>query len=193
MKELSSLFQAGGTYPLAVDAKQGGAPTETDPPIASLARWPVLTIAAGVGLVLLLTSGRVGYICDELYYLVAGHHLAWGYADQGPLTPLMARAMDIVFPGSLVGERLPATVLAAVGVVVAALIAREFGGRGRAQALTAGTYAIATVADPAAGGHLLTTATVDVFFWVVTTWLLVRWVRLRDDRLLLCARRASRL
>ncbi len=185
MKELSSLFQAGGTYPLAVDAKQGGAPTETDPPIASLARWPVLTIAAGVGLVLLLTSGRVGYICDELYYLVAGHHLAWGYADQGPLTPLMARAMDIVFPGSLVGERLPATVLAAVGVVVAALIAREFGGRGRAQALTAGTYAIATVADPAAGGHLLTTATVDVFFWVVTTWLLVRWVRLRDDRLLL--------
>ncbi|HEX5144456.1 MAG TPA: glycosyltransferase family 39 protein [Mycobacterium sp.] len=162
-----------------------GPPSEQHPPIASLARWPVLAIAAGVGLVLLLTSGRVGYVCDELYYLVAGHHLDWGYADQGPLTPLLVRAMDIVFPGSLVGERLPATVLAAAGVVVAALIARELGGRGRAQALTAGTYATATVADLEGGGHLLSTATVDVFLWGLTTWLLVRWVRVRDDRLLL--------
>lgn len=161
-----------------------GGPTEKHPPIASLARWPVLTIAAGAGLVLLLTSGRVGYVCDELYFLVAGHHLDWGYADQGPLVPLLARAMDIVFPGSIVGERLPATVLAAVGVVVAALIARELGGRHRAQVLTAGTYAIAMVST-VAGGHLLTTAMVDVFLWSVTTWLLVRWVRLRDDRLLL--------
>jgi hypothetical protein len=32
---------------------------------------------------------------------------------------------------------------------------------------------------------LLTTAIVDVFLWAVTTWLLVRWVQLRDDRLLL--------
>src|SRR5579859_7065912 len=100
---------------------------ENHPRIASLARWPVLAIAAGVGLVLLLTSGRVGYYADELYFLVAGHHLNWGYADQGPLVPLLARAMDILFPGSLVGVRLPATALTALGVVVAALIARELG------------------------------------------------------------------
>jgi 4-amino-4-deoxy-L-arabinose transferase-like glycosyltransferase len=178
---VQSFTQLGGSHPLPVDAEQAGVPTEKHPHIASLARWPVLAIAAGVGLVLLLTSGRVGYFDDELYFLVAGRHLDWGYADQGPLVPLLARAMDIVFPGSLVGERLPATVLTGVGVVVAALIARELGGRRRAQVLTAGTYAMATVA----GGHLLTTATVDVFFWVMTTWLLVRWVRLRDDRLLL--------
>jgi hypothetical protein len=35
----------------------------------------VLAIAAGVGLVLLLTSGRVGYFNDELYFLIAGNHL----------------------------------------------------------------------------------------------------------------------
>jgi hypothetical protein len=166
---------------LAVDVEQVDAPASKHFSIASLARWPVLAIAAGTGLLLLLTSGRVGYFDDELYLSVAGRHVDWGYADQGPLVPLLARAMDIVFPGSLVGVRLPATVLTAVGVVMAALIARELGGRRRAQALTAGTYAMATVA----GGHLLTTATVDVFFWLVTTLLLVRWVRLRDDRLLL--------
>lgn len=157
------------------------AATAKYPAIPSLARWPVLAIAGGVGLLLLLTSGRVGYFDDELYFLVAGRHLAWGYADQGPLLPLLARAMDTVLPGSLVGERLPATVLTAVGVVVAALIAREFGGGRQAQVLTAGTCAMGTLA----GGHLLTTATVDMFMWTVTSWLLVRWVRLRDDRLLL--------
>jgi Dolichyl-phosphate-mannose-protein mannosyltransferase len=162
----------------AVDAEQVGTPIEKPPPLPSLARWPVLAIAAGVALVLFLTSGRVGYFDDELYFLGTGHHLDWGYVDQGPLVPLLARAMDIVFPGSLVGVRLPATVLTAVGVVMAASIARELGGRRRAQALTAGTYAVA-------GGDLLTTATVDVFFWVMTTLLLERWVPLRDDRLLL--------
>lgn len=74
------------------------------PPIASFARWPVLAIAAGIGLLLLLTSGRVGYFDDELYFLVAGRHLDWGYADQGPLVPLLARAMDTVFPGRSSGS-----------------------------------------------------------------------------------------
>lgn len=60
------LTQPGGSNPLPMDAEQAGAPTEKHPPIASLARWPVLAIAAGVGLVLLLTSGRVGYFVDEL-------------------------------------------------------------------------------------------------------------------------------
>lgn len=182
---MQSLAQPGRSRPLPLAREQVRIPTAEHSTIGSLARWPVLGIAAAAGLVLLLTSGRVGYFGDELYFLAAGHHLNWGYADQGPLVPLLARTMDIVFPGSLVGERLPATVLTAVTVVVAALIARELGGRHRAQVLTAGTYAMAAVANQAAGGHLLSTGTVDVFLWTVTTWLLVRWVRLRDDRLLL--------
>lgn len=131
----------------------------------------MLAIAAGVGLVLLLTSGRVGYFLDELYFLAAGHRVDWGYADQGPLVPLLARAMDTVFPGSLVGIRLPATVLSAVGVVVAALITRELGGRHRAQVLTAGVYAMGALG----AGHTLSTTVVDVVIGAAVTWLLVRW------------------
>ena len=178
---MQSVTQPGGSHPLPVDAERAGAPTENHLRIASLARLPVLAIAAAVGLVLLLTSGRVGYFGDELYFLAAGHHLDWGYADQGPLVPLLARAMDTVFPDSLVGVRLPVTVLSAVGVVAAALIARELGARRRAQVLTAGVYAMGTLVS----GHTLNTGAVDVLVWTVTTWLLVRWVRLRDDRLLL--------
>src|SRR5262249_36008156 len=114
---------------LAIRARTG-ASAEAPPSIVALARWPVLAITVGVGLVLLMTSGRVGYFDDELYFLAAGHHLDWGYADQGPLVPLLARLMDTVLPNSLSGERLPVTVLSATGVVVAALIARELGGRG---------------------------------------------------------------
>lgn len=175
------ITQAGGKPPGLVDGEPVNTPAAEYPAITSLARGPVLLIVAATGLVLLLTSGRVGYFNDELYFLAAGRHLDWGYADQGPLVPLLARAMDTVFPGSLIGERLPVTVLTAVGVIVAALITREFGGRRRAQALTAGAYAMGMLAP----GHLLTTATVDMFMWTLTTWLLVRWVRLRNDRVLL--------
>ncbi|HZU38695.1 MAG TPA: glycosyltransferase family 39 protein [Gemmataceae bacterium] len=169
------------SHPPPVKLPQASRRPEHQPVLACLAWCPVLAIATAVGVVLLLTSGRMGYFADELYFLVAGRHLDWGYADQGPLVPLLARAMDVIFPGSLAGERAPVTVLTAAGVIVAALIARELGGRHRAQVLAAGTYAMASM--PA--GHLLMTATVDGFFWALTTWLLVRWVRLRDDRLLL--------
>lgn len=162
------------------DGEQANSPSRVHQPIVSLARRPVFMIAGSVGLVLLLTSGRVGYFADESYFLAAGRHLDWGYADQGPLAPLLARAMDTLFPGSLIGERLPVTILTVAGVVVAALIARELGGRRRAQVLTAGAYAMGMLA----GGHLFTTAAIDVFLWTSMTWLLVRWVRLRDDRLL---------
>ncbi|OZM72173.1 glycosyl transferase, family 39 [Amycolatopsis antarctica] len=159
------------------------APPETGVP--AFARGPVLTVAAAVAAVLLVTSGRYGYFGDELYFLAAGRRLDWGYADQPPLLPLLAQAMDTLAPGSLTVLRLPA-VLATVGtVVLTALIARELGGGRRAQVLAAA--AAACSAQLLGGGHYLATSTLDPFLWTMLLWLLVRWVRTRDDRLLLWA------
>ncbi|MEV4382488.1 glycosyltransferase family 39 protein [Streptosporangium sp. NPDC049644] len=162
----------------------------TRPPgtIAPLAWGPVSVIAGAVAVLLLVTSGRYGYFADELYFVAAGGHLNWGYADQPPLLPLIAHVMDTLFPGSLVALRLPATVLTALGVVVATQIARELGGRRRAQVMTAAVSAIGMVVN----GHLLATNAFDAFLWAVVSWLVVRWVRLReeerpDDRPLLWA------
>ncbi|WP_245645260.1 ArnT family glycosyltransferase [Pseudonocardia acaciae] len=151
--------------------------------VAPLAVRPVLALAGAVGAVLLAVSWRYGYFGDELYLLAAGDHPDWAYADLPPLLPLLARAMDAVTGGSLVGLRLPAAVVTSAGVVVTALTARELGGARYAQVLAAAVYAGS--AFTLGAGHLLSAPTVDAFLWAVCTWLLARWVRTRDDRLLL--------
>ena len=42
-----------------------------------------LTIATAVAAVLLAFASGYGYHRDELYFLEAGHHLAWAYAARG--------------------------------------------------------------------------------------------------------------
>jgi 4-amino-4-deoxy-L-arabinose transferase-like glycosyltransferase len=151
----------------------------------------VLIIAGCVAAVLLVTSGRPGFFGDELYFLAAGQRLDWSYADQPPLVPLLARAMEVIFDGSLTGLRLPSLILTVLGILVTAQIARELGGDRGAQVLAAAAYP--TSSFLLSTGHLLYTATVDVFLWAVLSWLLVRWVRTRDDRALLWAGLATAL
>jgi hypothetical protein len=111
--------------------------TITSPTLAravpEFARGPVLAVAAATAVLLTAVSGRYGYFGDELYFIAAGHHLAWGYADQPPMLPLIALAMDTIAPGSLPVLRIPATLATVAGIVLAALLAREFGGGRRAQ------------------------------------------------------------
>ncbi len=153
--------------------------------LPDLARGPVLVLAAAVGVLLTAVSGRYGYFGDELYFLAAGRHLAWGYADQPPLLPLIAAAMDAIGPGSVAVLRIPATLATVAGVVLTALLAREFGGGRRAQLVAAGAFAVSP--NFLATGHLLATSTLDPALWIALTWLLVRWVRTRSDRLLFAA------
>jgi hypothetical protein len=93
-------------------------------------------IAAMLALASLLaaTSNAYGYHRDELYVRMLDP--AWGYLDQPPITPLVARTL-----ASIVDEpwflRLPAILAPVAAVFVAALIAREVGGARRAQALAA--------------------------------------------------------
>lgn len=165
------------------------APTSPSADLEPFARGPVLSIAVVVGAVLAVLSVRYGYLSDELYFLAAGKfYLAWGYMDQQPLVPLLARAVDGVLPGSLPAFRLPALIVTVLGVVVTALLARELGGDRRAQTLAAAAYPLAPWL--LLSGHWLAAATLEPLQWSAVLWLLVRWTRLHAhgidrDRLLL--------
>jgi hypothetical protein len=134
-----------------------------------------------VAAVLIGLSGRYGYHRDELYFLAAGHHLAWGYPDQPPLVPFLARLMSELSPGSVMVLRLPSAFAAAGIVVLTGLLARELGAKRDAQVLAATSMAVASVLLGA--GHLLSTATFDLLAWATLLWLVVRILRTGDDRL----------
>src|SRR4051794_30786698 len=150
-----------------------------------LAAAPVLCLAAGVAIVLAVFAGGYGYHRDELYFLEAGRHLAWGYADQGPVTPLLAHVMDSLARGSLTVLRLPSALMAGATVLVTGLIAAELGAGRRAQVIAASCTAVASVVLVV--GHLLSTTTFDLLAWAIVTWLVARVVRTGDQRLWLPA------
>lgn len=155
-------------------------------PFAALA---VGGVAAAVLVLLLALATRYGYHRDELYFLQAGRHPAWGYPDQPPLTPLVAHLMDTLAPGSLLALRLPSAIAAAAIVVMTGLTAREVGGGRVAQGLAA--LAVGTGVFFLAIGHLLSTTTFDALAWVAMLWLATRALRTGDERLWLAVGAAA--
>ncbi len=147
---------------------------------------PVLLFVAAIAmLALALTAGRYGYHRDELYFIAAGGHPAWGYPDQPLLTPLVAHAMDALSPGSLLVLRAPAILASGLTTVAAGLLARELGGGHRAQLIAAASWAAGAVC--LVTGHFLTTTTYDVCATAIVSLLIVRILRGRDTRLWLPA------
>jgi hypothetical protein len=76
-----------------------------------------------------------GMVPDELYFIVCGRHLAWGYVDQGPMVALQARLAESIFGLWVPGVRLFSAVAGAVRVGLTGLLAWTLGGRRTAQAM----------------------------------------------------------
>lgn len=152
--------------------------------VAGVSRIAVFVGAAVTVLLAAFASGY-GYHRDELYFVASGRHLDWAYVDQGPITPLIARAMTEIAPHSLTVLRLPSAFAAGITVLLTGLLGRELGGSRRAQSLAALCAAVAVIV--LFTGHMLSTSTFDLLVWTAVTWLAVRAVRTGDDRLWLVA------
>ena len=152
-----------------------------EPRLEPLALRPVLLIAASGAGILLLLAGRYGYHRDELYFLACGRHLAWGFVDQPPLTPLIAKFASAIAPGSLVVLRIYPMAIYVGLVVITAIMARELGAGRVGQVGVAFCTAIAP--GPLEAGHLLSTEDGDLLLWALVVWLLIRMLRTDDRRL----------
>ena len=129
----------------------------------------------------LACSARYGFHRDELYFLACARHLAWGFVDQPPFVPAVAWLATHLLGTSPTSIRVLPAVVGGATVVIGALIARELGGRTRAQVLAA--LATATSPQLFAMFHLLSTAAFDAFLWAALTFLVLRALRTDDDRL----------
>ena len=141
-------------------------------------RVPVLAwlIGATFAAIELALSGRYGFQQDELYFVEAGRHLAFGYVDQPPLVPLLTRVTDLLGVTPTTVRIIPALAGGAV-VVMAARLAALFGAGRFGRVLAA----LATACAPVALGavHIGNTTPLDLLAWTAVL-LCVSTALLRD-------------
>jgi hypothetical protein len=156
-------------------------PAPEPPASTGTAPWRGIAIIAVAAFVAeMAVSARYGYVRDELYFLSAGHHPAFGYVDQPPLTPLLARAAVALGGNTLAGLRVvPALGLAAL-VVLTAVMSRMLGAGRTGQLLAA--LAAATCGEYLGAMHELTTTAPDFVCWAVTLLLVMKLLGSRDPR-----------
>src|SRR5258707_9130620 len=103
----------------------------------------VLAIALAKLLFHIYFNNRYGYFRDEFDYLACADHLSWGYVDQPPLIPFLARISRMLLGDSLRSIRFLPALASSVLVIQTAVIARELGGRRLALLLSAVTILVA--------------------------------------------------
>lgn len=114
----------------------------------------------------LVAAPRYGWHRDELYYADAGRHLALGFVDFPPITPLLAALARVLTGDSLVGLRTVASLAGAATIVVTAALARELGGGRRAQVLAA----VAVTPLLVGSNAMFQTVSFDQLAWALVTW-----------------------
>jgi hypothetical protein len=136
---------------------------------------------AGLALLLHLYASRnYGIFRDELYFIVCGERLDWGFVDQPPLIPLIAALMHGLFPGSLVMLRLVPALGHAGTIALTGETARVLGGGIWAQALAA--LCVLTAGVFLGTGTMLTTDALQPLAWTFCAYALIRVIRDGDER-----------
>jgi 4-amino-4-deoxy-L-arabinose transferase-like glycosyltransferase len=129
----------------------------------------------------MLVAGNYGYFRDELYYIMAGRHLAPGYVDFPPAIALLAALMDALSGDNLVAIHVIPALAFACLVVVTGLMARELGG-GRFAQLLAALGSLVSVVFMATGS-IFSMDALDTLWWALGAYVVIRIIRRNEPRL----------
>jgi len=144
--------------------------------------WMRPSVSLGLATVAihLLVNAGYGIFRDEMYFIVCGQRLAWGYVDQPPLIPMLAAWSYALFGDHMTWFRLVPALAMAATVAMTAEFARAIGG-GRFAQWLAGLCALGA-GHFLAIGLLFTTDTFQTVGWLGCFWCLVRIEQTRDER-----------
>ena len=116
---------------------------------------------------------------DELYFLVCGRHLAWGYVDQPPMIPLVAHISERIFGlHSLALFRTSCSLAGAVAVALTGLLAWRMGAGRWAQALAMTGILLAPMVIGI--DATISTSIFEPAFWMVVALALMELARLAE-------------
>ncbi|HEY6903429.1 MAG TPA: glycosyltransferase family 39 protein, partial [Candidatus Acidoferrales bacterium] len=125
-------------------------------------------------------NNRYGYFRDEFDYIACGNHLAWGYVDQPPLIPFLARASMVLFGDSLRAIRFIPALASSLLIVQTAVLTCELRGKRFALLLSAVTILIAP--QYLSNGSLLTTNCLEPNLWMGCAYFAILAMKRRDPR-----------
>ncbi|HEY2876845.1 MAG TPA: glycosyltransferase family 39 protein, partial [Reyranella sp.] len=128
----------------------------------------------------LAANSQYGYHRDELYFIICGQRLDWGYVDQPPLIPLLASLMHGLFPNSLTMFRLIPALAHAGTVALTAETARKLGGGTWAQLLAG--MAVLFCPIQLAFGTIFYTDSLQPIAWLFCAYALIGIIRDNDER-----------
>ncbi|MBB6144266.1 hypothetical protein HNQ77_002218 [Silvibacterium bohemicum] len=147
--------------------------------LGDTAKWALVfgLLTFTLHVVINLRAQHIGYglFRDELYYLMCGRHLAWGYVDQPPMVALAARFTELLFGWhSLAQFRFLPSLAGALEVAGTGLLVREMGGRRAAQIIAM----IGVMACPVvlAIDCFLSMNSLEPLFWMATAYSVLRAV-----------------
>lgn len=139
------------------------------------------TVAVASLVLHLLVLRGYGFFRDEFYFLACSDHLAFGYVDQPPLSAVLLAGIRLLLGDSFLGVRLLPMLAGVAVILIAGMIAREFGGGLFAQSLAGLSVLIAPVF--LFSFHFFSMNPFDILLWSVAALVVIRIIRTGDERL----------
>jgi hypothetical protein len=140
---------------------------------SSYTNFILIFVCIKIGLNLLAIS-NFGFHRDELLHLALGDHLDWGYKEVPPFIAVIAKLTTTLFGSSVFAARIFTTICSGLIIWLTGKITIELGGKKFAISLAC----LAIIFSPAfiSSGYLFQPVVFDQLWWVLTVWLLLRYI-----------------